>query len=110
MSSGVVCRIWHGWTTAEGAAAYEGVLRGEVIPAIEAREIDGFLGIDVLRRPVPEGVEFATVMWFRDLDAVRAFVGDDHEVAHVPDAARAVLARFDERSAHFEVLERRTPG
>ena len=106
----MVCRIWHGWTSAEGAADYEAVLRGEVIPAIEARGLDGFLGIDVLRRAVPEGVEFTTVMWFRDLDAVRAFAGDDHEAAHVPDAAGAVLARFDERSAHFEVLERRTPG
>jgi hypothetical protein len=46
-------------------------------------------------------------MWFDSLDAIKAFVGEDHKVAHVPDAARAVLARFDARVAHFEVLDRR---
>jgi hypothetical protein len=44
-------------------------------------------------------------MWFDSLDAVRQFVGEDHERAYVPAAARAVLARFDERSQHYEVRE-----
>ena len=61
-----------------------------------------------MRRLLDDGArEFATIMWFDDLDAVRAFAGEDHEVSHVPDAARAVLARFDERAAHFEVLDQR---
>jgi hypothetical protein len=34
-------------------------------------------------------------MWFDCRDAVRSFAGDDHERAVVPEAARAVLARFD---------------
>jgi hypothetical protein len=34
-------------------------------------------------------------------------MGDDYEVSHVPSEARAVLARFDERAAHYEVVERR---
>ncbi len=37
-------------------------------------------------------------------------MGEDYEVAHVPERARAVLSRFDERSAHFEVIERRDQG
>lgn len=104
----MICRIWQGWTTAENASRYESIVRGEVIPAIEGRRIPGFLSIDLLSRAVPEGFEFATLMWFTDLDAVREFVGDDYEVAHVPDRARAVLSRFDERSSHFEVLDQRT--
>jgi hypothetical protein len=103
----MICRIWHGWTTTDNAPAYEAIVRGEVIPGIEARGIAGFLSIDLLRRAVPEGVEFATVMWFADLDAVRAFVGDDYEVAHVPERARAVLSCFDERSSHYEVVDQR---
>ena len=82
-------------------------MRTEVIPEIEARHIPGFLSIDLMRRPTEDGVEFATIMWFDDLDAVKAFVGDDYELAHVPERARNVLARFDERSVHFEVLDRR---
>jgi hypothetical protein len=38
---------------------------------------------------------------------VKALTGEDYETAHVPAAARAVLADFDQRSAHYEVLDRR---
>ena len=103
----MICRLWRGWTTGENAQAYEVIVRGEVIPGIEAQQIPGFLSIDLMRRSVPDGVEFVTLMWFDDLAAVKAFVGEDFEVAHVPERAREVLSRFDERSAHFEVLDRR---
>jgi hypothetical protein len=43
-------------------------------------------------------------MLFDSIDAVRTFGGDDYEVAYVPPQAREVLARFDERSAHYEAL------
>lgn len=103
----MIARIWRGWTTPDNAGAYEKVVRGEVIPAIEARRIPGFRHIDLMRREDGDEVEFATIMWFDSLDAVKSFVGDDHEVAHVPAVARAVLARFDERVAHYDVLDRR---
>lgn len=103
----MICRLWRGWTTHDNADAYERIVRGEVIPGIEARHIPGFRHIDLMRRDNGGEVEFVTLMWFDSLDSIKAFVGDDHEVAHVPDAARAVLARFDARVAHFEVLDRR---
>jgi hypothetical protein len=50
-------------------------------------------------------------MWLDNLDSVKAFTGGDYEVAHVPAEARAVLADFDKRSAHYEVLDHRDqPG
>ncbi len=103
----MICRFWRGWTTIEKAAAYEALLRGTVIPGIEARRIAGFRHIDMMRRDLGQEVEFATIMWFDDIAAVRTFVGEDHEVAHVPAAARAVLSHWDERVAHYEVFERR---
>jgi heme-degrading monooxygenase HmoA len=102
-----ICRIWRGWTTPENAGAYEAIVRGEVIPEIERRRIAGFQSIDLMHRQVEDGVEFATVMWFDDLESVKAFAGDEYEVAHVPEPARAVLSRFDQRSAHYEVIDRR---
>ena len=103
----MICRLWRGWTTVENAPRYEAIVRGEVIPGIEERRIPGFISIDLVRREVEDGFEFATIMWFEDLDAIRAFMGEDYETAHVPERARAVLSRFDERSAHYEVLDRR---
>jgi hypothetical protein len=49
-------------------------------------------------------VEFVTVMWFDSIEAVRAFAGEDYEVAVVPPKARALLSRFDARSQHYEVI------
>jgi hypothetical protein len=103
----MICRLWRGWTTPDNADVYERIVRGEVIPGIEERRIAGFRHIDLMRRGAGLEVEFVTLMWFDDLAAITAFVGDHYEVAHVPAAARAVLARFDERVAHFEVLDRR---
>ncbi|MEN6532634.1 MAG: antibiotic biosynthesis monooxygenase [Bryobacteraceae bacterium] len=103
----MICRIWRGWATKQNAGAYESVVRGEVIPGIEARQIPGFRHIDLMRRDVGDEVEFTTMMWFDDLDNVCAFMGEDYSLSHVPSAARAVLSRFDERAAHCEVIDRR---
>lgn len=98
-------RIWHGWTTRGNADAYERLLRGRIVPAIVGRGIGGLHCIDLLRREAGEEVEFVTVMRFESTAAVRAFAGDDHEKAVVPAEARALLARFDERAAHYEVRD-----
>jgi heme-degrading monooxygenase HmoA len=103
----MICRVWRGWTSPQNADAYESIVRGRVIPGIEAMGIDGFRHIDLLRRSGEQEVEFVTLMWFDDLDAVKRFTGEDYERSHVPSEARAVLARFDERAAHYEVLDRR---
>ncbi len=103
----MICRLWRGWATPRNADAYERIVRSEVIPAIEARRITGFQHIDLMRRDADGEVEFVTLMWFDRLDDVRAFMGEDYSLSHVPPQARAVLARFDERAQHFEVLERR---
>jgi antibiotic biosynthesis monooxygenase (ABM) superfamily enzyme len=103
----MICRVWRGWTTPENAAAYERIVRGEVIPGIEARAIAGFRHIDLMKRSAGEEVEFQTLMWFDSLDHIKVFAGEDPEVSHVPAAARAVLKRYDERASHYEVIDRR---
>jgi hypothetical protein len=104
----MICRIWRGWTTKLNASAYEKVVRGQVIPGIEAKRIVGFRHIDLIRRELDSEFEFKTLMWFDSLASVKAFIGEDYDVSHVPSQARAVLSRFDERAAHFEVLDRRS--
>jgi antibiotic biosynthesis monooxygenase (ABM) superfamily enzyme len=100
----MVLRIWRGWTTPANADAYERIVSTQVLPGIAAREVPGYHGAFLLRRPLRDEVEFMTIMHFDSLDAVRAFAGDDHEAAYVPADARAVLERFDDRSAHYDVL------
>ncbi len=106
----MILRIWHGWTAPADADAYERLLKEEILVGIGDRNIPGFHGIQLLRREVGgEGaeVEFVTLMRFESLDAVREFAGSDFEQAVVPPAARKLLARFDPRSAHYELREER---
>ena len=103
----MICRLWRGWTSLENAGEYERIVRTEVIPGIEARNVPGFRHIDLMKRDLGGEIEFQTLMWFDGLDAVRAFMGEDYSVSHVPLEARAVLNSFDDRAAHFEVIDRR---
>ena len=104
----MISRIWHGWTIPANADLYENLLKEEIFVGIQNRHIRGFKGIQLLRREVKEEVEFVTIMLFDSLEAVREFAGEDYEVAVVPEKARAILARFDERSQHYEIRAERS--
>lgn len=99
----MISRVWHGWTTKENADKYESLLSEEIFLGIKNRGIAGFGGIHLLRRDLGSEVEFVTIMWFGSIDAVKEFAGEDFEVAVVPPKAQALLSRYDERSAHYEV-------
>lgn len=100
----MVARVWRGWTTPANAAAYERLLRDEIFPGIAAKRLAGYRGIELYRRDGAGEVEFVTTMLFDSLEYIKAFAGADYEVAVVPAKAQAVLARFDARSTHYEVL------
>ncbi len=104
----MIYRVWHGYTAPENGDAYEALLKSEIFGGIESKDIKGFKGIDLLRRRVSDEDEFITLMRFDTLDAVKAFVGEDYEASYVPDVARKVLKRFDQRSQHYELRESRS--
>jgi hypothetical protein len=102
LSSGSIVRTWHGWTTPENAAAYDELLNGTIAPAIMARGIPGLHELLTLRRLQDEApAQFLTLMTFDDRTAVERFAGPDGTRSVVPQAARALLSRFDEHSQHF---------
>lgn len=101
----MIGRMWHGWTTPENADVYENLLKTEIFPSIASKEVAGYRGIQLFRRQLDDEVEFITIMWFESWDAVIQFAGEDCEKAVVPPKARQVLARFDDRSQHYEIRE-----
>jgi hypothetical protein len=103
----MIARLWHGWTKPENADKYESLLKEEIFPGIADKKVAGYKGIQLFRRPIDDDeVEFMTLMWFDSWDAVKRFAGEEYERAYVPPEAREVLARFDERSQHYEIKER----
>jgi antibiotic biosynthesis monooxygenase (ABM) superfamily enzyme len=93
-------RLWHGWTTAEKADAYQRFLFEELFPSM--RELPGFRGAEVLSRLDGDEVAFVTLTRFDSLDDVRAFAGDDYEVPVIEPQALALLSRYDDRALHYE--------
>jgi hypothetical protein len=101
----MIGRLWRGRCTPENAGAYETLLITKIIPELDQAE--GCLGAYVMRRHDGEDIEFAVLHLFESLAAVKAFAGDNYQVAAVPGEARALLASFDPVAQHFDV--RATP-
>ena len=98
----MIARHWRGLARAECAADYVAHLRDETLPALRA--IDGFVDASILRRDVPQGVEFLVVTRWRSLAAIAQFSGSDPEAAVVPESVRAMMIEYDERARHYEVV------
>jgi hypothetical protein len=99
----MIGRIWRGWTTHQNADIYENLLKTDIFPGIAAKNIQGYQGVQLLRRLVGEEVEFIVIMGFGSLEAVKQFAGQDYERAYVPPKAQDLLSRFDDRSQHYEM-------
>jgi hypothetical protein len=98
----MILRVWRGWAPRESADRYEELIRATIFPGILGKTIVGLEGLELFRRPLEVEVEFMTLMRFTSWDAVKAFAGPNRETSVVPPAARAVLARFDEKATHTE--------
>jgi hypothetical protein len=98
----VIARIWNGTTMRGNAGAYVAHLREHTFPQLAT--IAGHRGGYVLSRARADGVEFTVITLWDSLDAIRRFAGPDPEVAVVPPAAQALLASYDGRAAHWDVV------
>lgn len=98
----MITRLWRGSTSRENADAYQQLLREEILPGIARRLTEGYRGARLFRRDVADGVEFLTILTFDSEDAIRSFVGEDVEVANLPEKARALLAHFETRAQHYQ--------
>lgn len=95
-------RLWRGSAVGTNADAYQRHVTGSVFPTL--KDIPGHRGACLLRREAGGAVEFMAVTAWDDLDAIRAFAGDDPDVAVVEPAAHAVLSEHDSFVRNFEVV------
>ena len=97
----MIARVWHGYTKPEHADAYEAMLKPELLPGISKAK--GYRASYLLRRVLGAEVEFITIMLWDSIAAIRAVAGTDYETAVIPEERRKYLARFDAKSAHYEI-------
>jgi heme-degrading monooxygenase HmoA len=99
----MISRQWRGLTRPEYAQAYVEHLKSETLPAIG--KLPGFKGASILRRAVPEGIEFLIVTQWVSLESIRGFAGPNAETAVVPEIVRAMMIEYDRVVRHYEVIE-----
>ena len=99
----VIARLWRGWTAPSDADTYEELLKREILPGIE-KQASGYNGVQVMRRDDTDRVEFVTLTLWDSVGAIRQFIGDDYEVAYVPAEAKRLLASYDRRSIHYQLV------
>jgi heme-degrading monooxygenase HmoA len=99
----MISRQWRGLARPASAEAYIEHLRTETFPAL--RKLAGFAGASILRRTLPEGVEFMIVTTWQSLDSIRAFAGPNAQTAVVPDNVHAMMIEYDRLVRHYEIVE-----
>jgi heme-degrading monooxygenase HmoA len=72
-----------------------------VLPQL--RQLNGFLSAKVLVRSTQNETEVIDATVWDSMESVRAFAGEDHEIAVVDPVVRGLLDRFDDRVTHFTV-------
>jgi hypothetical protein len=111
----MIARVWRGWTAHQNADALEAVLRTQSIPSLLAKNIAGLRETQILRLERLGETEFIMMLWFDDMDAVRALAvarglpEEDYEKAVISLAARELLRRFDSKVEHYEVRDALRP-
>jgi heme-degrading monooxygenase HmoA len=104
----MVVRSWEGRSHPGAGLEYFTYLTEAVIPAI--REVPGNQGVQVLRGVGAAADSFMVLTFWSDVASIEAFAGADAEHAVVPPEAQALLADFDARARHFDVIFQQRPG
>lgn len=97
----MIARIWRGKATTEKARDYQNYFIMHVAPHL--RELAGHRGAYLLRREGDGEVEFLAVTLWDSIDSVRAFSGQNPDVAIVEPEGRAALSSFDDFARHYDI-------
>ncbi len=98
-----IIRTWKGWTTIENAPIYENMLINEVFPAVKRKGVEGLEKVSISTMKKKDEVEFFLVLQFDSLDTVKMFAGENYQMAYIPDNAKLVLSRYEERIRLYRI-------
>ena len=97
----MIARHWRGLAKREYADAYVEHLHSETFAQLV--QLAGFHDASLLRRDVPQGVEFLVVTVWKSLDAIRSFAGSDVEKAKYYPEDAGFLLEYEPNVVHYEV-------
>jgi heme-degrading monooxygenase HmoA len=103
----MIARIWRGVVKRADGDEYEAYIEATGFAAYG--ETSGNRGAWMLRRDTGDVTEFITYSLWDSVEAVKAFAGEDYEVAvYYPEDERFLVER-DDTVAHYEVAREIPP-
>ncbi|MFI5153286.1 MAG: antibiotic biosynthesis monooxygenase [Chitinophagales bacterium] len=98
----MIARIWHGKTDKSNLVTYSEFLRKKAIP--DYKKANGLQGMSFLRKVIGSEAHFTLITYWQNMDAIRAFAGNDIEKAKYYPEDKDFLLEFEEVVQHYEVF------
>ena len=98
----MIARIWHGTTRLEDYEEYTGFMKSKAIPDYEKTE--GFVKLIFLRNTNDNIGHFTLITFWKNIEVVKNFAGEDFEKAKYYREDEKFLLEFEEKVTHFEVF------
>ena len=98
----MIARMWHGRVPTRKAAEYRTFLNARAIP--DYCSVEGNISVHILERAEGDITHFITLTFWKDLDSIKAFAGEDVEVAKYYPEDKNFLFEFEPKVVHYEVV------
>ena len=98
----MITRIWHGKVPTSKAKAYREFLNMRAIP--DYQSVEGNLSVHILERTEGEVTHFITLTFWKDMQAIKAFAGENGEMAKYYDEDKDFLLEFEPTVVHYDVV------
>ncbi len=98
----MIARIWQGRTKSEDFEQYTQFMKTKAIP--DYQKTDGFIKLIFLRSTDGLVAHFKLITFWKNLEVIKNFAGEDYEKAKYYPEDKRFLLEFEEKVTHFEVF------
>jgi heme-degrading monooxygenase HmoA len=94
--------MWHGRVPTSKAQAYRAFTIQRTIP--DYQSVEGNMSVHILERTEGDITHFITLTFWRDMESIKEFAGEDVEKAKYYPEDRDFLLEFESTVVHYEVV------
>ena len=98
----MIARIWHGRTKIGDFEEYTEFMKSRAIP--DYQNTDGFVKLTFLRKTDGNIGHFKLITFWKNLEVIKNFAGQDFEKAKYYPEDKKFLLEFEEKVTHYEVF------
>lgn len=98
----MIARIWHGRVRARDFEPYTTFMKSRAIPDYQGTK--GFIKLSFLRRLDGDFAHFTLITYWKNLEVIKNFAGEDYEKAKYYPEDKSYLLEFEEKVIHHEVF------